>query len=92
MTIGGKPKRLRLIPRPFPVEVPMSTNKLLELYVDEFISELVAMFMDGDIDSDKVEKIIKKYSKAHEGVYGLDDYDDLQRMFGDELKEKGYFE
>ena len=68
-------------------------EKLLELYVDEFIVNLAQEFMKehGGIDGDEVDEAIKKYAEAHEGVYGMDNYDDLQRWFGDELAKYRYF-
>lgn len=66
-------------------------NKLIEMYVGDFIEELARMYMDDEIDSDEVDNTIRKYTEANKGVYGFDDYDDLQRQFGDILNDHHYF-
>lgn len=71
----------------------MTVDEMMELYVDEFIEQLAEEFMKehGGIGSDEVDAAIRRYAEEHKGVYGMDDYDDLQRRFGDELTKNRYF-
>ena len=66
-------------------------EKLLELFTTDFVFELAEMFVWGQperaVSSEEVDKIIADYSIANGK-----DYDDIQRMFGDELSRRHYFD
>ena len=66
-------------------------DELIEMFVGDFIEEVARMFMDEEIDSDEADNTIRMYTEAYQGVYGYDDYDDLQRQFNEELREHHFF-
>lgn len=60
----------------------MKHDNLMDIMADEFISALVDKETDGEgID---IEKIIAEYAEQND-----EDYDELRRMYGDELISRG---
>lgn len=61
-------------------------NKLLELYVPDFVNELLDKCITEGLDFETADSIIVRYANANGN-----DIDDVKRMFDSKLDESHYF-
>jgi len=59
----------------------MAHDELMDMMIDEFISTLVDMEIDGYC---YIEEMLDRYADENRV-----DYDDLRRLYGDELVSRG---